>query len=146
MQKPLWHAKAFMTCKSLYDRVFSTGALGPRGDHGAVPRGPRAETFSLLNTVALPWYCKTLWWAGGHKRWEPLEGGHKPWRLRTTVSWPLPNLESAHIKFRMTTWLMRIVCYLSYETCWRFWSASVCWNSFQRWQQYWGRLAWSEVQ
>jgi len=41
------------------------------------------------------------------------------------------NLESAHMKFQLTKWLMRIVCYLSYETCGRFWSGSVCWNSFQ---------------
>ena len=28
-----------------------------------------------------------------------------------------PNLEIAHMKHQLTTWLMRTVCYLSYETC-----------------------------
>jgi len=40
------------------------------------------------------------------------------------------------MKRRLTTWLMRTLCYLSYKTCWRFWSGSVYWSSFQRWQQY----------
>jgi len=31
--------------------------------------------------------------------------------------WHHANLESVHMKFRLTTWPMRIVCYLSYETC-----------------------------
>jgi len=52
-----------------------------------------------------------------------------------------PNLESAHMKLRLRTWLMTIICYLSYEICWRFRSASVCWNFFQVWQQNWGSLA-----
>jgi len=50
--------------------------------------------------------------------------------------WHHPNLESTHMKRRLTTWLMRTLCYLSYKTCWRFWSGSVYWSSFQRWQQY----------
>jgi len=28
-----------------------------------------------------------------------------------------PNLEIAHMKLHLTTWLTRTVCYLSYETC-----------------------------
>jgi len=44
-------------------------------------------------------------------------------------------IESAHMKLRLTTWPMRTAFFLSYETCWRFWSAPVSWNSFQRWQQ-----------
>jgi len=28
--------------------------------------------------------------------------------------WHHPNLEIAHMKLRLTTWLMRTVCYLSY--------------------------------
>jgi len=124
MQKPLW-------------QIFSTGALGPRwgprsGSPGATSRGFAKQ---LCRDIANP-YC----WTGDHKHWESLERGHKPWRLRTAVSWHLSNLKSAHMKFPWTTWLMRIVGYLSYETCWRFWSASVCWNAFQHWQQYWGSL------
>jgi len=37
-------------------------------------------------------------------------------------------IKSAHMKLRLTTWPMKTVFYLSYDTCWRFWSASVSWN------------------
>jgi len=52
---------------------FSTGALGsvwgPRGDSpGALQK--------LCRDIAKPY-----WWAGGHKCWESLEGGHKPWKV-----------------------------------------------------------------
>jgi len=74
----------------------------------------------ILSTMSHYYSIKTAW--------SESFGMQKP-------LWHRPNLESTQIKLRLTTCLMRIVCYQSYETCWRFWSASVCWNSFQRWQQ-----------
>ena len=62
---------------------FLNWALVPLGGHGAILWGPRAEAEQGPRAEAKTRYF--YWWAGGHKYWESLEGGHPHERLRITV-------------------------------------------------------------
>jgi len=67
----------------LLNQGSSNGALGP-SPLGATSRG--------LYTMALLWYCKAkqsfILMSRGHKFWESLEGGHKPWNVESNCSKP----------------------------------------------------------
>jgi len=76
-------------------RVSQPGSSATLEGHGAVPRGPRAKAFTkyLCRDIAKP---KTklgvLLMSRGHKFWESLEGGHKPWKVQN--HWLIPQLTS----------------------------------------------------
>ena len=79
----------------LGNKDFGLGESFSTGAHGAVLRKPRAEAFAkwLFRDIA-----KSYWWTGGHKCWESLEGGNKPWKVEN--HWPRCSVQLRGKTFR----------------------------------------------
>jgi len=107
-----------------YTRVSQLGPSVPLGGHEAILRAPWSESFTK-------WLCrdiaKSYWWAGGHKCWEFLEGGHKQWKVEKHWSKPTYAKVEKNQKIHLDTntlqaRVMRVLHYQGMET-----------NAVERW-------------